>query len=103
MLKHLKLFTWLLITNQKDSMESDLDPCRNHPAPIGSLVFKVLAQVPYDTSRFIKSFGVSFPLVQKQRILHTGLREIYQSKTGTKLYAPSHLSLVVSSERPSEG
>ena len=49
-------------------MESDLDPCRNYPAPIVSLVFKVLAQVPYDTSRFIKSFGVSFPLVQKQRI-----------------------------------
>ena len=33
------------------------------------LVFKILAQIPYGTSRFIKAWGVCFPLVQKEIVL----------------------------------
>ena len=42
------------IFNQKSSMESDLDPCRNQPASIVCLLFKILAQISHGTSRFIK-------------------------------------------------
>ena len=51
--------------NQKSPLESGLVSLRNQPARIDSLVFKILAQFLRGSSRFIKSFGVSFPLAQK--------------------------------------
>ncbi len=43
------------IFNQKSSTKLDLGPTETSLPPLSASVFKILAQIPHGTSRFIKS------------------------------------------------